>query len=86
MKTKDTRSPKVDWTKNEREEIARKELGKPPSARVSEVSGLHEAHGIGNVVGLDIVGPAILRPGTRSVASGIGNVTGTRIGGSREED
>lgn len=49
-----------------------------------EVAGTHEATGIGNITGLDIQGPAKIKPGTVVKASGIGNVTGTRIGGKNE--
>jgi len=46
-----------------------------------EVAGIHEASGIGIVTALDIKGPAKIKPGTVSKASGIGNITGTKIGG-----
>lgn len=48
-----------------------------------EVAGTHEASGIGNITGLDIQGPAKIKPGTVSKASGIGNITGTIIGGKQ---
>lgn len=48
-----------------------------------EVAGTHEASGIGNITGLDIQGPAKIKPGTIARASGIGNITGTRIGGKK---
>ena len=48
-----------------------------------EIAGTHEARGIGNITGLDIKGPAKIKPGTVSKASGIGNITGTRIGGKK---
>jgi divalent metal cation (Fe/Co/Zn/Cd) transporter len=43
------------------------------------VDGEHQASGIGTITGLDIKGSAVLRPGTKSSASGEGNVTGTKI-------
>lgn len=45
------------------------------------VDGTHHAVGAGNIVGLDIQGPAIIQPGTKSIAEGIGNITATRISG-----
>ncbi|MDP2857398.1 MAG: hypothetical protein Q8P50_05395 [Bacillota bacterium] len=52
---------------------------------VVEVAGEHIATGKGNVTGLDIQGPAIIKPGTRSVAEGEGNITATRIGYPRRK-
>ncbi len=48
------------------------------------VDGEHSAEGFGEVTGLDIEGPAIIKPGTKSRAKGTGKITGTRIG--RRED
>jgi hypothetical protein len=59
----------------------RRELEQPAQTPITEVSGTHIALGKGNVTGLDIRGPAIIRPGTISRAEGEGTVTGTRIGG-----
>lgn len=53
----------------------------PSSSGLSEVCGTFHATGIGNIVGLDIQRGVIIKPGTSSSASGIGNVTGARIGG-----
>ena len=50
------------------------------------VDGSHNAEGVGNVIGLDIQGPAIIKPGTKSTAKGFGNITATRIGGNKEEN
>jgi len=69
---------KIFQMKNEHEQRIRVNLGKP--SQMSEIAGEHTAKGVGVVTGLDIVGPAIIRPGTRVIAEGIGKVTGTRIG------
>ena len=67
--------------KQEHEKRISETVGIPPSSPITEVSGEHIARGRGNVTGLDIQGPAIIKPGTRSMAEGEGNITGTRIGG-----
>ena len=48
------------------------------------VDGIHQAEGNGEVTGIDVQGPAIFRPGTKSTASGTGTITATRIGGKKE--
>jgi hypothetical protein len=64
-----------------RDEYERKSAAIP----FTTVSGMHEAHGEGLVIGLDIQGPAIITPGTIVRATGRGVVTGTRIGLPRKE-
>jgi hypothetical protein len=49
------------------------------------VDGSHSAEGVGNVTGLDIQEAVIIKPGTKSTAKGIGNITATRIGGNKEK-
>ena len=44
------------------------------------VDGEHIAKGKGNITGLEINKPVIIRPGTKASAEGEGNVTGTKIG------
>jgi hypothetical protein len=44
------------------------------------VDGEHHAKGIGEVTGLHLTKPTIIKPGTISTAEGIGNVTATKIG------
>jgi hypothetical protein len=61
-------------------------LNGKPSESLSTVNGSHSAEGIGNVTGLDIQGPAIIMPGTKSSATGIGNIIATRIGNKKEEE
>ena len=71
----------------EHETWARGTLGKSPDAeKLTEVAGEHQASGVGYVVALDIEGPAIIKPGTKSSASGIGNITATRIGRKSDGD
>lgn len=61
-------------------------LNKSVSSIVTRVAGRHSARGTGRVTGLDIRKPAIIEPGTVATAEGQGIVTGTRIGGTKEED
>ncbi len=65
--------------KAEREATSAREVGRP-GAQMTVVDGAFEAHGITNVTGLDVQGPARLQPGTRVVATGVAGVTGARIG------
>jgi len=53
---------------------------------LTQVAGDHKAKGIGEVTGLDIHGPAIIKPGTKSTAEGTGIITGTRISNNREDE
>lgn len=59
----------------------RERLGRPPGDEFTVVDGEHRAHGVGEVTALDIEGVStIIQPGTRTLASGVGRVTATRIG------
>ncbi len=49
-----------------------------------EVNGTHIAEGKGLVIGLDVQGPATIKPGTVVRASGEGTIIGTRIGGGEK--
>ena len=62
-----------------REERARTEQAELPHTTPTVVDGTHIAEGSGEVTGLDIEGPAIIKPGTAVRSSGTGKVTGTRI-------
>ncbi len=66
-----------DW-KTKHEKWVRENLN-TTGASVTEVSGTHEASGIGDVVGLRITKPTTIKPGTISRASGIGKISGTSI-------
>jgi hypothetical protein len=71
--------------KTQHDEWVRANLNKRPDSALSVIAGTHEATGVGKVTGLDIQGPALIKPGTVSKATGAGEVTGTRIGRPREE-
>jgi hypothetical protein len=73
-----------EW-KEEHEDWVRAHLSRQPDSPLSIVAGTHEAHGEGEVTALEIQGPAIIKPGTISRASGQGIVTGTRISPPRKE-
>jgi hypothetical protein len=67
--------------KAEHEEWARQNLNQNVQTPFPVVNGVHFASGTGDVTALDIEGPVLLRPGTKSVAQGSGTVTATRIRG-----
>jgi hypothetical protein len=71
--------------KAERERLAREEQAGMKPAPLTEIDGTHSADGVGEVTGLRVIRPAIIKPGTISHASGIGKITGTKIGGSEDE-
>jgi hypothetical protein len=71
--------------KAQHETWARANLNRRSDSLPSVVAGTHEAHGRGEVTGLDIQGAAIIESGTVVRATGEGKVTGTRIGPPREE-
>lgn len=76
---------KLSLWKREHEEGIRAKIARHGSD-VVEVAGEHRARGRGNVTALDIEDPAIIRPGTRSVAEGEGNITATRIGRKKSDE
>lgn len=59
--------------------------GNDAGEKVTQISGDHKAKGIGEVTGLDIQGPAIIKPGTKSTAEGAGKITATRISNTQED-
>jgi len=69
--------------KSQHEKWVRSNLNKSPNALVSTVDGVHQAEGKGDVIALDIQTPTLMRPGTKSIAKGEGNITATRIGSRR---
>ncbi len=73
-----------EW-KSQHEDWVRSNLNRRVDSPLSEVAGTHEATGVGNITALDIQGPAIIKPGTLSKATGQGNVTATRIGQRSKE-
>lgn len=72
--------------RREHESWIRTNLGKGQTSKFTEVAGQHQAVGVGEVVALDIEGPAIIKPGTQSSARGVGRITATRIGPTRKDD
>jgi len=68
-----------EW-KIQHEDFIRGNLNKRPQNQLTEVNGEISASGIGEVIGLDIKKPTKMMPGTKVTATGIGNITGTRIG------
>jgi hypothetical protein len=73
-----------NW-KSQHEIWVRANLNRQLAPSVTTVAGTHVAHGVGHVTALNIQGPAIIKPGTISRASGVGTVTATRIGSPQEE-
>ena len=57
-----------------------------PSNNLTQIDGRHKAKGEGEVTGLDIQEPVIIKPGTKSTAEGKGKITATRISNSREDN
>jgi hypothetical protein len=69
-----------DW-KSAHEKFVFENFNKKRENQLSEVNGEISASGIGTVIGLEINKPTRIMPGTKITATGIGNVTGTKIGG-----
>lgn len=65
--------------KREHEQWVRDNLNKSVSSPVTVVDGEHRASGTGIITALDIRKPTIIKPGTKSIASGEGNITATKI-------
>jgi len=64
--------------KADHESWVRGNLNKKP-VNIVEVSGTHEAYGVGDVAGLRISKPTKIQPGTIARGGGIGKVSGTSI-------
>jgi hypothetical protein len=71
--------------KKQHEEWVRAHLNLRRDSALTEVSGTHEAVGVGDVTALDIQTAVIIKPGTISRAAGAGTVTATRIGPPKEQ-
>ncbi len=70
--------PILSKWKEQHEAWVGENLNKQPGA-ITELAGIHEAVGIGDVTGLKISKPVKILPGTIVRASGIGRITGTSI-------
>ena len=68
-----------EW-KSKHEQWTQEHLNKSPESQLTIIDGEHEAKGIGNITGLEVKKPSIIKPGTKVSAEGIGNITGTKIG------
>ncbi len=66
-----------EWKKTH-EEWIRANLNKNLES-ITEVSGTHIARGVGKITSLDISKPARIKPGTISIAEGVGEITATKI-------
>lgn len=65
--------------KSDHESWVRANLNRSVTSPHSIVDGEHHAKGRGVVTGLDVQGPTLLKPGTKSTAEGEGTITATRI-------
>ena len=65
--------------KDEHEKWVKRNLNKSQHSLVTIVEGEFIASGIGEVTGIKITKPAILKPGTKAVAKGEGKITGLSI-------
>jgi hypothetical protein len=64
--------------KTDHENWVRSNLNKK-QITITEVSGTHEASGVGDIAGLRITKPTIIKPGTIARGSGSGKISGTSI-------
>jgi len=68
-----------EWKKNH-EEYVLENYNKSSDSKITIIDGEHRAVGRGNVTGLKISGPTLLKPGTKVIAEGEGTVIGTQVG------
>lgn len=74
-----------EW-KRKHEAWVKANLNKSLNAPLSIIDGEHHAKGKGTVRAIDAQEPVCLKPGTKSIAEGEGNVTATRIAYKSEEE
>lgn len=72
--------------KAEHEKWVAGNLNKRATPELTILDGEHTAEGEGEVIGLDVQGPVLFKPGTQSRASGKGVVIATRIGHRPREE
>jgi len=72
--------------KSEHELWVQENLNKTPflHADLTVINGTHSAKGKGTITGIEIEGPVIFAPGTKSFVEGEGSITATRISGHKE--
>jgi len=71
--------------KKEHETWVKENLNKSLHSPISIIDGEHRAKGKGTVRAIDAQEPVFLKPGTKSIAEGEGNVTATRIAYKKEK-
>jgi len=71
--------------KYEHEKWVKENLNKSVTSPVSIIDGEHYAKGKGKVTGIDAQEPVFIKPGTKSIAEGEGNITATRISYDKRE-
>jgi hypothetical protein len=74
-----------DW-RRDHEKWVKKNLNKSPNSLISVIAGEHHARGKGRVTGIDAQEPVLLKPGTKSIAEGEGEITAARIAYKKEEE
>jgi hypothetical protein len=72
--------------KSAHESWTRENLNKKTTSLLTTIDGVHAASGVGRVTGLDLQGPATIKPGTVVTAEGVGEVTATRVGPPKERE
>ena len=72
--------------KNEHEKWVKDNLNQSVTSPVSIIDGEHYTKGKGQVTGIDAQEPVLIKPGTKSVAEGEGNITATRIAYNKGEE
>jgi len=70
--------------KADHESWTRENLNKSNVSLLTTIDGRHAARGVGRVTGLDLHGPATIKPGTIVTAEGVGEITATRVGPPKE--
>lgn len=71
--------------KDNHEIWVKENLNKSKNSTISIIDGNHYARGRGNVTGIDARETIFIKPGTKSTAEGVGNITATRISYKKEE-